>query len=121
MLMVEYGSTRFLLTGDAERTEEQWLVDRWGDALRADVLKAGHHGSRTSSTPPILDAVRPRLAAISVGAGNMYGHPSPPVLQALAERGIVTLRTDLLGSIVIASDGRHLRVAGRDSRWAVPP
>jgi competence protein ComEC len=121
MLMVEYGSTRFLLTGDAERTEEQWLVDRWGDALRADVLKAGHHGSRTSSTPPILDAVRPRLAAISVGAGNMYGHPSPPVLQALAERGIVTLRTDLLGSIVIASDGRHLRVAGRDGRWAVPP
>jgi beta-lactamase superfamily II metal-dependent hydrolase len=51
----------------------------------------------------------------------MYGHPSPPVLQALAERGIVTLRTDLLGSIVIASDGRHLRVAGRDGRWAVPP
>ncbi len=121
VVMATYGAHRFLLTGDAEAAEERWMLERWGrDALRADVLKAAHHGSRTSSTEPLLDAVRPRLALISVGAGNTFGHPHPSVLTRYAERGIVALRTDELGSIVVASDGRRLRVAGRDGRFIVP-
>jgi competence protein ComEC len=122
VLMVEYGRLRFLLMGDAEAPEEQWIEQHWGDsALHADVLKAGHHGSKTSSTAPFLDAVHPRLAVISVGAGNKYGHPSPPVLQAYAERGIVAVRTDQIGSIVVSTDGKRLRLAGPDGLWAVPP
>jgi competence protein ComEC len=121
VVMAEYGAHRFLLTGDAEHTEEQWLRDRWGDSLQADVLKSGHHGSKTSSTQVLLDAVRPQLALISVGAGNGYGHPSPSVLDRYAEAGILALRTDQLGTIVVASDGRHLRVAGRDGRWSPAP
>jgi competence protein ComEC len=124
VLRVTYGAHRFLLTGDAEAVEERWLLAREpADSLRADVLKAGHHGSRTSSTPPFLDAVRPTLALVSAGAGNRFGHPHPLVLAAYAARGTLTLRTDQLGSVVIASDGRRLRVAGRDGRWAelAPP
>jgi competence protein ComEC len=122
VLLARYGAHRFLLTGDAEAAEERWMLERWGRAaLAADVLKAAHHGSRTSSTAPLLDAVRPRLALISVGAGNTFGHPHPTVLQRYAERGILALRTDELGSIVVSSDGRRLRVAGRDGRFVIPP
>ncbi len=122
VVMASYGAHRFLLTGDAEAAEERWIVERWGaHALRADVLKAAHHGSRTSSTDAWLDAVRPRLALISVGAGNTFGHPHPTVLTRFAERGILALRTDELGSMVIASDGQRLRIAGRDGRFSVPP
>lgn len=122
VLMVEYGTVRFLLMGDAEAGEEHWIEEHWDDsALHADVLKSGHHGSKTSSTAPFLDAVRPRLAVISVGAGNTYRHPSPPVLQAYAERGILAFRTDQVGSIVVSTDGHRLRIAGPDGAWAVVP
>src|SRR6185436_18312111 len=99
--LVRVGDVRFLLTGDAEAAEEDWLVAHQADALRADVLKVAHHGSSTSSTPSFLAAVRPRLALVSVGAGNTYGHPSLPTLAAIAasgpggERGAAqVLRTD---------------------------
>lgn len=122
VVMAEYGATRMLLTGDAETAEEQWLVDRWGaDGLRADVLKAGHHGSHTSSTAPLLDAVRARIVVVSVGAGNMYGHPHADVLAAFADRGMIVLRTDELGSVIVSSDGRRLKVAGGDGAWVLPP
>jgi competence protein ComEC len=118
VLLIEFGVTRMLLTGDAEDDEEAWLLERWGGpALRADVLKAGHHGSRSSSTPPFLDAVRPRIAVVSVGAGNGYGHPHAGVLDAFAARGTVVLRTDELGSVVVSTDGRRIRVAGADGAW----
>jgi beta-lactamase superfamily II metal-dependent hydrolase len=76
VLRVTYHDVAFLLTGDAEANEEQWILANTDpDLLRADVLKLGHHGSRTSSTSPFLDAVAPRLGVVSVGAGNTYGHP----------------------------------------------
>jgi competence protein ComEC len=117
VLMVQHGRLRFLLTGDAEAAEEAWLVDRWGDALAATVLKVGHHGSRTSSTPALLDAVRPQVALVSVGAGNRYGHPAPEVLDALAARGVELLRTDRDGDIILRSDGRTLALETRFARW----
>jgi competence protein ComEC len=120
--MVQYGAVRMLLTGDAESPEEEWMATRWGDtALRADVLKSGHHGSKTSSSPRFLDAVRPKVAVVSVGAGNTYGLPSRSTMEAYAERGMAVLRTDHLGSVVVSTDGKRLRVAGGDGIWTIPP
>jgi competence protein ComEC len=87
--------------------------------LAADVLKVGHHGSSTSSGNDFLDAVRPELAAISVGAGNSYGHPDPGVIQALARRGAVVLRTDREGSLVVRTDGSSIEVDEGGDSWAL--
>ena len=85
VVMAEYRGVRILLTGDAERDVESRLVSApWAANLRADVLKVGHHGSSTSTTAPLLDAVAPRMALISVGAGNRYGHPNPQVAGSAA-------------------------------------
>jgi competence protein ComEC len=84
------------------------------------VLKVGHHGSRTSTSARFLGAVRPRLALVSVGAHNAYGHPSPEVMQALRDSGVQVLRTDRVGTIVVGTDGRHLQVEARDERWTIP-
>ena len=117
VLRLSYGAVRLLLMGDAEAGEEGWLLARYGDSLRADVLKVGHHGSSTSSTAPFLDAVRPDVALVSVGAGNSYHHPSQEVLQALDERGVHLLRTDDDGTIVVSTDGHDLEVRANGLRW----
>jgi competence protein ComEC len=120
VVMAEYRGARILLTGDAEREVEARLAERLGKDLRADVLKVGHHGSATSTTAPLLDAVAPRIALISVGAGNRYGHPSPDVMAALRARGAQVLRTDDAGTIVVTIDGSDaLRVATEDSRFTL--
>jgi competence protein ComEC len=120
VVMAEYRGVRVLLTGDAERDVEARLVRRFGTNLRADVLKVGHHGSSTSSTPPLLDAVGARIALISVGAGNRYRHPSAEVLASLEARGAHVLRTDDNGTIVVTIDGSEtLRIASGDTRWTM--
>ena len=121
VVRAEYGAVRMLLMGDAEKGEEERLVEGFGAELRADVLKVGHHGSNTSSTAPFLALVRPRVALISVGAGNMYGHPSASVLRALTAAGAAVIRTDLEGSIVCRTDGRSLEVEEGGDQWAVAP
>ena len=122
VLRVAYGRTRLLLTGDAERGEEDWLLRHYRrDELAADVLKLGHHGSRTSSSVALLDAVAPRLAIASVGAGNRYGHPAPETLGALLARGIPALRTDLEGTVVVRSNGEQLTVETHGDHWILPP
>ena len=120
VMMARIGSIRFLFTGDAEAAEEEWLLERDPEALAADVLKVGHHGSRTSTTPRFLAAVRPRLALVSVGAHNAYRHPSAEVMQSLHGAGTQVLRTDRAGTIVVRTDGRHLEVEARDERWSIP-
>lgn len=119
VLEAEYAGTRVLLTGDLEREGEAALVRRLGDGLRADVLKVGHHGSATSSTEAFLDAVSPRLALVSVGAGNRYGHPSPEVMERLRRRRVHALRTDDDGTIVLTIGGGWIRVATDEGRWLV--
>jgi competence protein ComEC len=94
-----------LLTGDIERETEADLADRIG---RADVLKVAHHGSRSSSTEAFLDAVRPRIALISCGRHNLFGHPHAEVLEALRQRGARIFRTDLSGSIELEFDSGHI-------------
>ena len=115
--MVQYGVVRFLLVGDAEAPEEGWVLSRWGDSLHADVLKVGHHGSATSSSEAFLDAVHPRVALVSVGAHNRYGHPSADVLERLTRRGATVLRTDLLGTVIVRTDGHTLWLEADGERW----
>jgi competence protein ComEC len=115
--LVRYGVVRFLLVGDAERGEEDWLLAQHPNDLHADVLKVGHHGSSTSSSAAFLAAVSPRLAVISVGALNKYGHPSGDVIQALHRVGAEVLRTDEAGTIVIRTDGVHIEVEAKGEKW----
>ena len=112
--------TRILFTGDAESPEEDWLLEHSPDALRADVLKVAHHGSITSTTPRFLDAVHPRLALVSVGAHNAYGHPDPEVVDRLRAAGIVTLRSDHLGTTVLRFLEQGIDVTTRDAHWLIP-
>jgi competence protein ComEC len=117
--LVQYGAMRFLLTGDAEAPEEAWLIAHAASQLRADVLKVAHHGSSTSSSAGFLDAVHPRVALVSVGAGNAYGHPSSAVMRDFAERGAMVLRTDQLATVVVRTDGRTLQVQAAGREWPV--
>jgi competence protein ComEC len=116
---VEYRSARFLLTGDAERAEEGWLLRNAAGELEADVLKVAHHGSSTSSGEAFLRAVRPSLAVISVGADNLYGHPSSDVLASLSRVGAETLRTDRYGTIVIRTDGQRITAEAKGRTWDI--
>jgi competence protein ComEC len=107
VLRVVIGRWTALLTGDVERDAEEALASR---EIRADVLKVGHHGSKTSSTPPLLDAVHPRIALISCGLHNLFGHPHPSVLESLRRRGIHAWRTDRNGTIDVDFLPAHIFV-----------
>ena len=106
---LDCGQTSFLFTGDAEKQVEQDLLDA-GANLQADVLKAGHHGSSTSSCDAFLDAVRPKIAAISCGQNNDYGHPHKEVMASFSQRGITVCRTDLQGTVIFSTDGTDIVV-----------
>ena len=116
---IEYRSARFLLTGDAEREEEAWLLRNAREELDADVLKVAHHGSATSSGDNFLKAVNPSLAVISVGADNLYGHPSRDVLAGLSRVGALTLRTDQAGTIIIRTDGYRIEAEAEGRTWDI--
>jgi len=109
VVRMAHGETSFLFTGDAEdKSENEMLKSR--QPLRADVLKVGHHGSRTSTTEDFLDAVRPSVAVISCGNDNSYNHPNKETLMKLGrpERNIALFRTDADGTVVITTDGRKI-------------
>ena len=112
VLRVRYGDTSALLEGDAETPSETRMVAQGG--LRSDLLKVGHHGSKTSTTPGFLAAVSPSYAAISVGQHNYYGHPKLETLQKLGSAHVHTYRTDLLGASTFYLDGKHITAAGWD-------
>lgn len=118
--LVRVGDVRILLMGDAERPEEDWLLDHDAASLRADILKVGHHGSKTSSTPRFLAAVSPRVALVSVGAGNSYHLPTPAVMRDLAAHGAQVLRTDRLGTIVARTDGHRVFIEAAEDTWELP-
>ncbi|WP_436932433.1 lamin tail domain-containing protein [Halosimplex halobium] len=110
VLTLTYGETRFLFTGDAEADQEQYLLDTYDETLRATVLKAGHHGSQSSTGPALLDAVGPKTVVISSAYDSQYGHPHEEVLQRLADRSIPAYWTATHGNIVLASDGEQVTV-----------
>ncbi len=109
VMRIAFGETAFLLTGDMEKRTEVELYYA-GLLEHADVLKVGHHGSRTSSTPLLLDAVHPAFGIVSDGFENSYGHPHPLTLSALENRHVSVYRTDLLGLVRVSTDGRRIRV-----------
>jgi competence protein ComEC len=102
VLRIEFGKIAILLTGDAQSEAEARLLSHGGADLRADILKVGHHGSAYSSTPAFLAAVQPKIAIISCGLHNVFGHPSPRTLVALHASGATLYRTDLDGGISCA-------------------
>ena len=114
VLLGTFGAQRFLLAGDIEQEIDPILLAR--GLPRVDLLKVAHHGSRTSSTDAFLDAVRPRVAIVSVGAVNPYGHPAPETLERIEARGARLYRTDRNGTVEATLDGRSLVVAGRARR-----
>jgi competence protein ComEC len=101
VVRLRYGSFAALLTGDAPAAVEHALVARYGDSLRADVLKAGHHGSRTASSEELIEAVHPALVVISCGRRNRYGHPAPETLSRLRADHVPVARTDEDGTVVV--------------------
>jgi len=105
-----YGSESFLFTGDSPQAIEKYLVSNDGSALHSNVLKLGHHGSRTSSSQIFLSAVNPDYAVISAGLNNRYGHPHKEVTDLLVELKIPSISTINHGNIVFKTDGTDLRI-----------
>ena len=108
IIKISYGHTSFLFTGDAEEEIEQELITN-NLNLKSDVLKVAHHGSSTSTTKSFLDSVKPKIAVISVGKNNSYGHPTKDTLNKLKESKVY--RTDIDGNIVITSDGNTIKTS----------
>ena len=105
VLRVVYGNTSFMLTGDAPQEIEDYLVKTYGTQLDSDVLKLGHHGSKTSSSEAWLDTVTPQYAVVSAGLDNKYGHPHQDVMQRVFARNIQSSHTGTDGTITFYSDG----------------
>jgi competence protein ComEC len=104
-MLLTYGRTSALLEGDAEKKMEKEIA---GEKIQADVLKVGHHGSATSTTPELLAAIAPKHAVISVGYRSPFGHPRPDVLQRLEDAHVLTHRTDLEGPVTFLLDGQNV-------------
>ena len=110
VLRLIWGQVSFLLPGDAERETEGDILAS-SRPVAATILKVGHHGSRTATSPAWLKAISPAVAIYSAGAGNSYGHPHPETLAALATAGVQVYGTDVSGTVVITSDGAGYSVA----------
>jgi competence protein ComEC len=116
VLLGEVGGRRFLLAGDIEEQVDPELLARGLPTV--DLLKVAHHGSRTSSTQAFLDAVRPRVAVVSAGLGNPYGHPAPATIQRLHSSAGQTFRTDRDGTVEVRLDGDAMHVHASGARPA---
>ena len=106
-LLLTYGETSFLFTGDAEEEAETDILNN-GIDIHADVYKAGHHGSRTSSGEEFLAKIEPKAVVISCGENNSYGHPHADILNYCLTNKIPLYRTDMQGTIVAKSDGKTI-------------
>ena len=104
VLRLEYGNIVFLFTGDAEQRAEAVMIAD-GNELQAQILKAGHHCSKTSSSEAFLEVIKPKEAICMVGNNNRYGHPHQETLISLKEIGARVYRTDVNGTVIISTDG----------------
>ena len=110
VLMLHYGSFKMLLTGDAEAPVEDALQQKYGTALQADVLKVGHHGSKTSSYWPFISKVKPKYALISCGDFSIYKHPNKNVVGSLTHLDAKVLTTHDHGTLTVTTDGKSFEV-----------
>ena len=120
VLMVEFGDTRFLFTGDMEQLAEGHMLDYWGEDFdwHADVLKIGHHGSYSSSGYRLLREVAPTWGIISCGYQNEYGHPHESTLSRLRDAEVTIFRTDLMGTVIASTDGETIAFAWTNPSFA---
>ena len=100
-----FGSFSMMFTGDAEAAEEKGIIASYAGELQSNILKAGHHGSKTSSSPEFLRLVKPEAALISCGAGNDYGHPHKETMKKFHDLKLHIFETDKNGTITVTSDG----------------
>lgn len=108
-MRVLFGDTAILLTGDAEKTSEREMIDKYAASeFKADLMKAGHHGSNTSNSEDLLRATDPEWIVVSCGEGNSYGHPHAEFMERVNSLGITVYRTDIEGTIVFVSDGETI-------------
>ncbi|NEZ47445.1 MBL fold metallo-hydrolase [Clostridium niameyense] len=107
VIKITYGSSKFLFTGDAEKLSEKEMLSNHID-ISCNVLKAGHHGSHSSSSKEFLDKTNPKTVIISCGKNNDYGHPHKETLKELKKRNIQVYRTDIDGDIILTSDGKNI-------------
>ncbi len=112
---ITYQKTTFMFTGDAEVPEEEHMI-RDGENVTSEVLKVGHHGSKTSTSEEFLAEVHPNIAIISVGKKNMYHHPSTEIIHRLEQNNITVYRTDEDGDITVKSDGAHVSVVTQNKK-----
>jgi competence protein ComEC len=105
VVQVRYGDIAFMLTGDAPSSIENYLVTTYGNQLESEVLKLGHHGSKTSSSHEFLTAVEPQFAVVSSGRDNSYGHPAKEVVERVGELDIPLVNTAVEGRITFQTDG----------------
>ena len=110
VLQLIHRDLRILLSGDLEAEGEAALLQTPGFEPRHEIIKAPHHGSKTSSTPAFVQAVNPRHALVSVGERNRYRHPSPEVLDRYTQQGIRTWRTDSHGALCLCSRGSEYEI-----------
>lgn len=110
ILKLVYGKCSFLFTGDAESRIEKVLVEDYKTFLDVDVLKIGHHGSKSGSSDEFIDATSPGIGLISAGINNKFGHPDQLVLTKLINRNVRLLRTDELGAVILSTDGKKLDI-----------
>lgn len=112
VIKLTYGNNSFLFSGDAEDVSEKEMLNK-GYELKADVLKVGHHGSRSSTTEAFLNKVNPKYAVISLGKGNDYGHPHKSTMDRLKSKNIPIYRTDESGTIVATSNGKTISFSAK--------
>lgn len=113
VLKIVFGKTSILLVGDAEEDAEEVMIEQYGEFLKSDILKTGHHGSSTSSSEAFIDRVTPTVAFVSAGRNNKFHHPSPKVTGRFEERGVRVYRTDLSNAVKFVSDGNKWE----EERW----
>lgn len=109
VLKMTYGDITFLFTGDLEHAGEKEILNSYNN-IHSDVLKLGHHGSRTSTSEEFLDMVEPKFAVVSAGKDNKFGHPAPEVLHLLKNKGIRILRTDIQGGITFKIRNKNVKI-----------
>ncbi|MCR4861206.1 MAG: MBL fold metallo-hydrolase [Ruminococcus sp.] len=109
VLLVTHGSKKFIFDGDAEKLSEKEMISG-GMLCPVDVYKVGHHGSNSSSCAAYMKEIQPKIAVISCGAGNPYGHPKDGAIKRMSPYTEEIYRTDLCGTINIVSDGKELTV-----------
>jgi competence protein ComEC len=105
-----FGDFTMMFTGDAEKAEEEPMVHAYGNNLKSKILKAGHHGSKTSSSAAFLKAVSPEAVLISCGAGNDYGHPHAQTMKRYQMMKLKIFETDKNGTITVKTDGKDYSI-----------